>query len=89
MAHPPRIQAVAFDAFGTLFDVYSVGLLAEQLYPGKGAALAELWRSKQIEYSFIRTLSGRYKPFWDITRTACALPPPTGAGTRHGAPQSS
>ena len=68
MAHPPRIQAVAFDAFGTLFDVYSVGLLAEQLYPGKGAALADLWRSKQIEYSFIRSLSGRYKPFWDITR---------------------
>ena len=68
MAHPPRIQAVAFDAFGTLFDVYSVGLLAEQLYPGKGAALADLWRSKQIEYSFIRSLSGRYKPFLDITR---------------------
>lgn len=68
MAHPPRIQAVAFDAFGTLFDVYSVGLLAEQLYPGKGTALAELWRNKQIEYSFIRTLSGRYKPFWEITQ---------------------
>lgn len=70
MAHPPRIQAVAFDAFGTLFDVYSVGLLAEQLYPGKGAALADLWRSKQIEYSFIRSLSGRYKPFWEVTRDA-------------------
>lgn len=71
MAQPsqsaPRIQAVAFDAFGTLFDVYSVGLLAEQLYPGKGAALADLWRQKQIEYSFLRTLSGRYKPFWEIT----------------------
>ena len=68
MAQQPRIQAVAFDAFGTLFDVYSVGLLAEQLFPGKGAALAELWRQKQIEYSFIRSLSGRYKPFWDLTR---------------------
>ena len=68
MAHPPRIQAVAFDAFGTLFDVYSVGLLAEQLYPGKGAILADLWRSKQIEYSFIRTLSGRYKPFLEVTQ---------------------
>ena len=68
MAQQARIQAVAFDAFGTLFDVYSVGLLAEQLFPGKGAALAELWRQKQIEYSFIRSLSGRYKPFWDITR---------------------
>jgi len=63
-----RIEAVAFDAFGTLFDVYSVGLLAEQLYPGKGSQLAELWRQKQIEYSYLRTLSGRYKPFWDITQ---------------------
>ena len=68
MAHPSRIQAVAFDAFGTLFDVYSVGLLAEQLYPGKGNQLAELWRLKQIEYSFIRSLSCRYKPFWEITQ---------------------
>lgn len=68
MAQQPRIQAVAFDAFGTLFDVYSVGLLAEQLFPGKGAALAELWRQKQIEYSFIRSLSGQYKPFWQITQ---------------------
>ena len=68
MAQQARIQAVAFDAFGTLFDVYSVGLLAEQLYPGKGAALADLWRSKQIEYSFIRTLSGRYKPFLEVTQ---------------------
>lgn len=68
MAHPSRIQAVAFDAFGTLFDVYSVGLLAEQLYPGKGSQLAELWRLKQIEYSFIRSLSCRYKPFWEITQ---------------------
>lgn len=64
----PRIQAVIFDAFGTLFDVYSVGLLAEQLYPGKGPALADLWRQKQIEYTFIRTLSGRYKPFWEVTQ---------------------
>ncbi|AYH42469.1 haloacid dehalogenase type II [Azoarcus sp. DN11] len=62
-----RIRAVAFDAFGTLFDVYSVGALAEQLFPGKGEALTALWRLKQIEYSFIRTLSGRYKPFFEIT----------------------
>ena len=68
MAQQARIQAVAFDAFGTLFDVYSVGLLAEQLYPGKGSQLAELWRLKQIEYSFIRSLSCRYKPFWEVTQ---------------------
>ena len=62
-----RIRAVAFDAYGTLFDVYSVGALAEQLFPGKGEALTALWRLKQIEYSFLRTLSGRYKPFLEIT----------------------
>ena len=42
----PRIAAIAFDAYGTLFDVYSVGALAEQLFPGKGDALANLWRVK-------------------------------------------
>jgi len=67
MKSPERIRAVAFDAYGTLFDVYSVGALAEQLFPGKGEALTALWRLKQIEYSFLRTLSGRYKPFLEVT----------------------
>lgn len=67
MRNAPRIRAIAFDAFGTLFDVYSVGALAEQLFPGKGEALSALWRLKQIEYTFLRTLSGRYKPFLDVT----------------------
>ncbi|HJV26294.1 MAG TPA: haloacid dehalogenase type II [Aromatoleum sp.] len=67
MKAPERIRAIAFDAYGTLFDVYSVGALAEQLFPGKGEALTGLWRLKQIEYSFLRTLSGRYKPFLEVT----------------------
>jgi 2-haloacid dehalogenase len=70
MPQPQRIKAIAFDAYGTLFDVYSVGALAEQLFPGRGAELAQLWRLKQIEYTQLRTLSGRYKPFWDVTRDA-------------------
>ncbi|MDP1690896.1 MAG: haloacid dehalogenase type II [Burkholderiaceae bacterium] len=61
-------RAVLFDAYGTLFDVYSVGLLAEQLFPGHGERLALLWRDKQIEYTRLLTMSGRYKPFWDVTR---------------------
>ncbi|MCP5269830.1 MAG: haloacid dehalogenase type II [Burkholderiaceae bacterium] len=65
-------KAVLFDAYGTLFDVYSVGLLAEQLFPGQGDALAQVWRDKQIEYSRLVSMSGgqgqHYKPFWDITR---------------------
>ncbi|TRZ55660.1 MAG: haloacid dehalogenase type II [Rhodocyclaceae bacterium] len=64
------IRAVLFDAYGTLFDVHSVALMAEQLFPGKGAELSQLWRAKQIEYTHLRTLSGRYKGFWDVTRDA-------------------
>ena len=68
MSH--AIRAIAFDAYGTLFDVYSVGALAEQLFPGKGAELAALWRSTQIGYTQLRTLGGRYAPFWQVTEDA-------------------
>ncbi len=71
---PVAPAAVLFDAYGTLFDVYSVGLLAEQLFAGRGEALALLWRDKQIEYTRLVTMSApdgsRYRPFWDITRAA-------------------
>ncbi len=66
-------QAVLFDAYGTLFDVYSVGLLAQQLYPGQGDALAVLWRDKQIEYTRLVTTSNdgeHYRPFWELTQAA-------------------
>lgn len=66
-------QAILFDAYGTLFDVYSVGLMAEQLFPGQGQALSLLWRDKQIEYSRLVTTSNNgahYRPFWDLTRSA-------------------
>src|SRR3954454_8822152 len=64
-------KAVLFDAYGTLFDVYSVGALAEQLFPGHGSALSVLWRDKQIEYTRLVTTSNdgeHYWPFWDLTR---------------------
>lgn len=64
------IRAIAFDAYGTLFDVYSVGALAEQLFPGKGAELAAQWRDTQIGYTRVRTLSDRYIPFWELTQDA-------------------
>jgi 2-haloacid dehalogenase len=66
-------RAVLFDAYGTLFDVYSVGLLAEQLFPGKGEALSVLWRDKQIEYTRLVTTSNdgaHYRPFWELTRAS-------------------
>ena len=68
-------RAVLFDAYGTLFDVYSVGLLAEQLFPGQGARLATVWRDKQIEYTRLVTTSdhgAHYRPFWAITQQALA-----------------
>ena len=65
---PARPTAVLFDAYGTLFDVYSVALTAEQLFPGQGMRLAQLWRDKQIDYTRILSMSGRYRPFWDLTR---------------------
>ncbi len=64
------IRAIAFDAYGTLFDVYSVGALAEQLFPGKGAELAALWRDTQVGYTRLRTLSDRYANFWQVTEDA-------------------
>jgi 2-haloacid dehalogenase len=66
-------QAVLFDAYGTLFDVYSVALAAEQLFPGQGQALSVLWRDKQIEYTRLVTTSNHgthYQPFWELTRAA-------------------
>jgi len=73
----PSIRVVVFDAYGTLFDVYSIGALAEKLYPGQGAALSVLWRDKQIEYTRLISLSDPdpkgsryYQSFWDLTRAS-------------------
>ena len=70
------IKAVVFDAYGTLFDVYSIQVLAEALYPGKGADIAVKWRDKQIEYTRLITQSDPhsasgsqyFRPFWELTR---------------------
>src|SRR5512146_2596668 len=64
------MRAALFDVFGTLLDVYSVTRSAEGMFPGHGARLAALWRDKQIEYSRVRSMSGRYVPFSQVTREA-------------------
>jgi 2-haloacid dehalogenase len=64
------IKAIAFDAYGTIFDVHSVGVLAESFYPGRGAEFASLWRVKQIDYTRLRTMSDRYASFSKVTRDA-------------------
>ena len=61
------ISALVFDAYGTIFDVHSVSRLAESHFPGKGAALSAAWRTKQLEYTWLRTLMGRYEDFSRVT----------------------
>ncbi len=66
------IEAFAFDAYGTLFDVFSVTALCEELFPGDGNALAQLWRAKQLQYSLLRSLMGRHRDFWGVTEDGLA-----------------
>ncbi len=66
-------KAVLFDAYGTLLDVYSIGKLAEEIFPTQGAALSVMWRDKQIEYTRLVTTSNDgafYQDFWALTRAA-------------------
>ena len=65
MAADPK--ALVFDAYGTLFDVHSVTRLADSLFAGRGAALSQAWRSKQLEYTWLRSLMGRYDDFNAVT----------------------
>jgi 2-haloacid dehalogenase len=65
-------EAFVFDAYGTLYDVHSVVARCETCWPGKGAQLSQLWRSKQLEYTWQRSLMKRYAPFSTVTREALA-----------------
>jgi 2-haloacid dehalogenase len=64
-----RVQAIAFDAFPIL-DPRPVFALAEELFPGKGAELSQIWRTRQFEYTWLRTVTGRYEDFWRVTESA-------------------
>ena len=67
-------KLIAFDAYGTLFDVYSMGQLAEELFPGRGQEFSVMWRDRQIDYARLVTMSDPnpngskyYLPFWELT----------------------
>jgi 2-haloacid dehalogenase len=62
------VKALVFDAYGTLFDVFSITSLCEELFPGNGTALAAMWRAKQLQYSVLRSMMNRYKDFWQVTQ---------------------
>lgn len=62
------IKAVVFDAYGTLYDVQSVSSVTDAAFPGYGELISQIWRMKQLEYTWLRSLMGRYEDFSVITR---------------------
>jgi 2-haloacid dehalogenase len=66
------IKAVVFDAYGTLYDIQSVAAVTEDAFPGYGDIITQIWRIKQLEYSWLRSLMRRYEDFSVITRESLA-----------------
>lgn len=64
-----RIRAIAFDGF-VIFDPRSVVQHAEKVFPGRGLEFANLWRTRQFEYTWLRTVGGQYEDFWRVTEDA-------------------
>ncbi len=64
-----QVKGLLFDAYGTLFDVHSV-IEAGRAVTSDPAALSNVWRAKQLEYTWLRTLMGRYEDFWTVTEAA-------------------
>jgi 2-haloacid dehalogenase len=62
------VKSIVFDAYGTLFDIQSVAAVTEDAFPGRGEIITQIWRLKQLEYTWLRTMMGRYADFWQVTR---------------------
>ena len=62
------IKAVVFDAYGTLYDIQSVASVTEQAFPGHGEVITQIWRMKQLEYTWLRSLMARFEDFSVVTR---------------------
>ncbi|SIT41313.1 2-haloalkanoic acid dehalogenase [Paraburkholderia piptadeniae] len=65
-----HIKAIAFDLYGTLFDVHSVSSRCDEQFPGRGQEISNVWRQKQLEYTWLRSLMNRYIPFEHVTEEA-------------------
>jgi len=66
------IKAVVFDAYGTLYDIQSVAAVTEETFPGYGDIITQVWRIKQLEYTWLRSLMRRYQDFAAVTRESLA-----------------
>jgi 2-haloacid dehalogenase len=69
-AHLTGIHACIFDAYGTLFDVNSAAAQAKDALGEKWQPLADTWRAKQLQYTWLRSLMGRHADFWQVTEDA-------------------
>ena len=67
-----NIKAVVFDAYGTLYDIQSVATVTEETFPGYGEIITQIWRIKQLEYTWLRSLMRSYQDFSVITRESLA-----------------
>jgi 2-haloacid dehalogenase len=65
-----RSKVVVFDAYGTLFDVHAAVARHEARIGPEAARFSEIWRAKQLEYSWVLSLARRYEPFWVLTQRA-------------------
>jgi len=66
------IKAIVFDAYGTLYDIQSVAAVTEEAFPGYGEIITQVWRIKQLEYTWLRSLMRRYRDFSAVTRDSLA-----------------
>ena len=66
------IKAVVFDAYGTLYDIQSVAAVTEEAFAGYGEIITQIWRVKQLEYTWLRSLMRSYRDFSVITRESLA-----------------
>lgn len=66
------VRAFVFDAYGTLYDVQSVADITDAAFPGYGELITQVWRMKQLEYSWLCSMMQDYQDFWTVTRQSLA-----------------
>src|ERR1700752_3667850 len=70
MSWPTGVRACVFDAYGTVFDLASAAARCSDIPEDRRVALTTLWRDKQVQYTWLRTLQNRYVDFWQVTGDA-------------------
>ena len=64
------LKCLVFDAYGTVFDVHSIVTALDRRFPGQGSEVSKAWRTRQLEYTWLRSLMDRYENFWKVTESA-------------------